>query len=66
MEVYAEKMDGTLHIMHYAHDAVYRSFSLGIPVPPSTEKILQSFLKSHFNLNMIWTNGKYTSAVRFI
>ena len=26
MEVYPEKMDGTFHIMHYAHDAVNRPF----------------------------------------
>ena len=26
MEVYSKKMDSTHHIMHYAHDAVYRPF----------------------------------------
>ena len=30
MEVYPEKMDGTQNIMHYAHDAVYHPFFLGI------------------------------------
>ena len=44
MEVYPGKMDGALHIMYYAHDAVNRPFFGGIP--PSTEKLLQSFLKS--------------------
>ena len=45
MEVYPEK--GTVHvyhIMHYAHDAVYRPFLGGIP--PSTEKLLLSFLNT--------------------
>ena len=36
MEVYPDQMDGTLHIMRYAHDAVYRPFLQGIP--QSTEK----------------------------
>ena len=36
------KIDDTHHIMRYAHDAVYRPFCRGIP--PSTEKLLQSFL----------------------
>ena len=45
MEVYPENMDGTKHhIMRYAHDAVYHPFFRGIHVPPSTEKLLQSFL----------------------
>ena len=29
MEVYPDQMDGTLHIMRYAHDAVYRPFFAG-------------------------------------
>ena len=43
MEVYPEKIDGTLHIMCYAHDALYRPFFRGMP--RSTEKLLQSFHK---------------------
>ena len=35
------KMDGTPHMMRYAHDAVYRQFFRDIP--PSTETLLQSF-----------------------
>ena len=48
MDVYPEKKDGT-------HDAVYRVFFRGIP--PSTEKILQSFLKyisRIVNNTLIW------------
>ena len=37
-------MNDTLHIMRFAHDAVYRPFFRGIP--PSTEKLLQLFLES--------------------
>ena len=37
------KMDGTHHIMRYAHDAVFRPFFRGIP--PSAEKLVQSLLK---------------------
>ena len=44
MDVSPEKIDGTHHIIRYAHDPVYRPFFGGIP--PSTEKVLQSFLKS--------------------
>ena len=40
-------VDGALHIIRYAHDAVYRPFPRGIP--PSTEKkLLQSFLNITF------------------
>ena len=46
MKAYCEKMDSTHHIMRHAHDhdAVYHPILGGIP--PSTEKLLQSFLKS--------------------
>ena len=40
MEVYPEKIDGTHLIMRY--EAVYRPFIRGLP--PSTERLLQSFL----------------------
>ena len=39
-----EKMNGTVHIVHYTYDVVYHPFFRGIP--PSTENLLQSFLKS--------------------
>ena len=43
MEIYPEEMDVTHHIMRYVHDVVYRPYFRG--KPPSTEKLLQSFLK---------------------
>ena len=48
MEVKPKKMDGTDHmvIMRYPHDAVYCLFFRGIP--PSTEKLLQSFMNYHY------------------
>ena len=43
MEVYPEKMDGTLHIKRYAHYAVYRSLILS-GYNSIHQKSLQSFL----------------------
>ena len=39
------KMDGTLLIMRYAHDTVYRPFFFGVYLHPP-KKLLQSFLKN--------------------
>ena len=43
MEVYLETMDGTRHIMGYAQCSIPSIFGA---IPPSNEKLLQSFLQS--------------------
>ena len=57
-----EKMDGTLHIMCIAHDAMHRSYFWGIP--PSTEKLLQSFRKE--NKKIMLGTGVVVSAPLFM